>query len=91
MSHDDSGDATGGDPRTAGRRIAMDMRRANVEPYAKVLSKAATPTGTRNPLLAVELAGRRKHIEWMSARQLKRASEADRSADQLHQIVQTDH
>ena len=43
------------------------LRRANVEPYSWVLNKSELAAGTRDPLLATQLAGERRQIKRMSA------------------------
>jgi arsenite-transporting ATPase len=59
-------------PVSQAAALQEDLRRARVEPYAWVLNKSVLAAGTREPLLAVRLAGERKQIERMSAGLAKR-------------------
>lgn len=53
-------------PVSQAAALQEDLRRASIEPYARVLNKSVLAAGTRDPLLAVRLAGERKQMERMA-------------------------
>lgn len=44
-----------------------ELRRASIEPFARVLNKSVLAAGTQDPLLAARLGGERKQMKRMSA------------------------
>lgn len=59
-------------PVSQAAALQDDLRRASIEPFARVLCKSVLAAGTEEPLLAVRLGGERKQMKRMSAGLAKR-------------------
>lgn len=53
-------------PVSQASALQDDLRRAGIEPYARVLNKSVLAAGTRDPLLAARLDGERSQIKRMA-------------------------
>ena len=59
-------------PVSQAAALQEDLRRAGVEPYARVLDKSVLADGTRDPLLTARLSNERRQIQRISAGVAKR-------------------
>lgn len=53
-------------PVSQAAALQQDLRRAGIEPYARVLNKSVLAAGTRDRLLAARLAGEPKQMQRMA-------------------------